>query len=38
MINISSPYAEGMKESIKDYRMIGTKDAGTYLSSQHMEV
>lgn len=31
MINISRPYAEGVKESINDYRMLGTKDAGTQL-------
>lgn len=31
MINISRSYAEEIKESVKDFRMRGTEDAGTYL-------
>lgn len=38
MINIFSFYVEGMKELIKDYRMIGIKDVGIYLLFQYMEV
>lgn len=36
MLNIFRPYAEGIKESINDYRITGTTDARTHPQSQHL--